>query len=97
MTALIAVEAPGGQVRSVCDAKCYNAMGADCSCQCQGNNHGMGREAAVEYIRQAAARQAAADAAGAPDPDLDRLIFLVPGTEAGADPELDSELEAEAG
>lgn len=91
MTALIAVESPEGQVTGSCDAKCYNAMGPECDCSCQGAHHGMGRELAIQHTRELAGRQAAADAAGAPDPALDRLVFLLPEAEA------DAEAEAEAG
>lgn len=92
MATLIAVETEG-QVRSVCDAKCYNAMGADCVCPCQGSNHGMGREIAVQNTRELAAAQAARDAQPDPGPgaEPDRLVYFLPA------PEPETEPEAEAG
>jgi hypothetical protein len=53
MTTLIAVynsEGCAGQ----CDAKCYNAWGPECHCICQGANHGLGRQAAIDNTRELA-------------------------------------------
>lgn len=35
-----------------CDAKCYNAAHAGCTCICGGRNHGRGLEKAVEQTRE---------------------------------------------
>ena len=51
MTALIAVYTGDGCVGR-CDAKCYNAWGAECHCVCQGGNHGVGRQEAIDNTRE---------------------------------------------
>lgn len=53
MTTLISYESSGGD-QGRCDAKCYLALGPECSCICQGANHGIGRQDAIENTRQLA-------------------------------------------
>jgi hypothetical protein len=53
MTALIAVYTGDGCMGR-CDAKCYNAWGAECHCICQGANHGAGRQGAIGNTRELA-------------------------------------------
>ena len=36
-----------------CDARCYDATGPECNCCCDGMNHGVGRNNAVENTRKA--------------------------------------------
>jgi hypothetical protein len=43
---LILVHCGGGGTRR-CDAHCYNARKADCTCVCGGRNHGQGLHQAV--------------------------------------------------
>jgi hypothetical protein len=38
-----------------CDAKCYNAWEPECHCICQGGNHGVGRQEAIDNTRELAA------------------------------------------
>lgn len=40
-----------GEIRR-CDASCYNAKSADCTCVCGGKNHGAGLQKAAENVRQ---------------------------------------------
>lgn len=35
-----------------CNAKCYNARGPDCHCQCNGTNHGVGKQQARENAQK---------------------------------------------
>lgn len=35
-----------------CDAKCYDASEPDCTCICQGRNHGKGRQQALDNTRE---------------------------------------------
>ena len=51
MTALIAVWTGDGCIGR-CDAKCYCAWGPECHCVCQGVNHGVGRQEAIENTRE---------------------------------------------
>lgn len=51
MTTLIAVYNSSGCVGR-CDAKCYDAQSPDCDCICNGRNHGVGRERAIEQTRE---------------------------------------------
>jgi hypothetical protein len=51
VTALIAVYTGDGCVGR-CDAKCYHAWGPECHCICQGVNHGVGRQEAIENTRE---------------------------------------------
>lgn len=81
MATLIAVET-GGEVHGSCDAKCYNAMGPECSCACQGAHHGMGREYAITSTRELAAEQAPGD----------RLVYFLPDLEPGAEAEFEAEI-----
>jgi hypothetical protein len=53
VTALIAVYTGDG-CAGRCDAKCYNAWGPDCHCICQGGNHGVGRQEAIDNTRELA-------------------------------------------
>ena len=53
MTALIAVYTGDG-CAGRCDAKCYNAWGPECRCICQGGNHGVGRQEAIDNTREQA-------------------------------------------
>ncbi len=53
MTALIAAYNSGG-CAGRCDAKCYNAWGPECHCICQGANHGIGRQDAIDNTREMA-------------------------------------------
>jgi hypothetical protein len=51
VTALIAAYAGDG-CTGRCDAKCYLALGPECSCICQGANHGVGRQEAADNTRE---------------------------------------------
>ena len=51
MTALITVSNSDGVVGR-CDAKCYDATGADCDCICGGKNHGAGLAIAQENVNE---------------------------------------------
>jgi hypothetical protein len=51
VTTLISYESSGGD-QGRCDAKCYNAWGPECHCICQGGNHGIGRQEAIENTRE---------------------------------------------
>jgi hypothetical protein len=53
VTALIAVYTGDG-CAGRCDAKCYNAWGPECHCICQGGNHGLGRQEAIDNTRELA-------------------------------------------
>jgi hypothetical protein len=53
MTTLISYESSGGD-QGRCDAKCYNAFGPECTCICQGGNHGIGRLEAIRNTRELA-------------------------------------------
>jgi hypothetical protein len=53
MTTLISYGSSGGEVGR-CDAKCYNAWGPECHCICQGANHGIGKQEAIENTRELA-------------------------------------------
>lgn len=35
-----------------CNAKCYNARGSECHCQCNGANHGVGKQQARENAQK---------------------------------------------
>jgi hypothetical protein len=37
---------------SRCNAKCYDAKGKDCHCECNGINHGVGAQQARENMRK---------------------------------------------
>lgn len=45
----------------VCDARCTNATGPNCDCQCGGDHHGSGRVVTVETADLGAARLTAVD------------------------------------
>jgi hypothetical protein len=51
MTTLISYQSSGGD-QGRCDAKCYNAWGPECHCICQGGNHGLGRQEAIDNTRE---------------------------------------------
>ena len=51
MTTLIHAHGAGA---GRCDAKCYDAQGADCDCVCGGMNHGAGIEGATESTQELA-------------------------------------------
>ncbi len=53
MTTLIAVYNSEGCVGR-CDAKCYSAWDPECHCVCQGANHGIGRQQAIDNTRELA-------------------------------------------
>ena len=53
MTTLIAVYTSEGCVGR-CDAKCYDAAEEECDCICQGGNHGLGRQQAIDNTRELA-------------------------------------------
>jgi hypothetical protein len=53
MTTLISYQSSGGD-QGRCDAKCYNAWGPECHCICQGANHGIGKQEAIENTRELA-------------------------------------------
>lgn len=48
-----------GALEGRCDAKCYNATGAECHCICGGRNHGKGLDRATELTRELARDQVA--------------------------------------
>ena len=52
-TTLISYQSSGGE-QGRCDAKCYDAWGPECHCICQGANHGIGRQAAIDNTRELA-------------------------------------------
>ncbi|HOT98908.1 MAG TPA: hypothetical protein PKZ83_17430 [bacterium] len=47
MATLIKSESSDGH-RRLCSAKCYNAHGTDCTCICNGMNHGVGPQQAAQ-------------------------------------------------
>jgi hypothetical protein len=51
MTTLISYQSSGGD-RGRCDSRCYDARESDCDCVCQGVNHGVGRQEAIENTRE---------------------------------------------
>jgi len=53
MTTLIECHVAGS---GRCDAKCYDANGADCNCVCGGMNHSSGRQIATDRTRQVAGK-----------------------------------------
>lgn len=53
MPTLLTWDDAGGQKRR-CDAKCYNAKHAKCTCICGGTNHGKGLKKAIENTMQMA-------------------------------------------
>ncbi len=60
MSTLIAVYRPGGRTQR-CDARCYTAgVGTECDCICEGSNHSVGIERAVEQTRELMERWIAA-------------------------------------
>lgn len=52
MTTMIALYDGEGKCIGRCDARCYNAEGADCGCICGGSNHGKGFQAALDTTRR---------------------------------------------
>jgi hypothetical protein len=52
MAVLIEVYNHLGECIGRCDSKCYNAKEAGCSCICDGINHGVGLESAIENTRR---------------------------------------------
>ncbi len=53
MTTMIAVFTGDG-CAGRCDAKCYLAWGPECHCVCQGANHGIGKQDAIDNTREMA-------------------------------------------
>jgi hypothetical protein len=53
MATLITYHSSGGD-SGRCDARCYNANHAKCSCICGGSNHGVGLERALDNARDRA-------------------------------------------
>lgn len=53
MTTLIHAQGAGA---GRCDAKCYDARGAECDCVCGGMNHGMGAQGATQKTQDMGAR-----------------------------------------
>jgi len=51
MAVLMSCESSDGEKR-VCDARCYNAKHARCSCVCLGQNHAVGLEQALDNTRE---------------------------------------------
>lgn len=51
MTTLMSVYNSSGCVGR-CDAKCYDATDEHCDCICRGANHGIGKKAATQNIRE---------------------------------------------
>jgi len=49
---LIEVKTLSGRLVGRCDARCYNGRSRDsrCDCVCEGLNHGVGLEAALENV-----------------------------------------------
>ncbi|MBA7603614.1 hypothetical protein ES703_10728 [subsurface metagenome] len=48
MTTLIIHKNPDGSITARCDARCYNAKLAKCTCICGGINHQKGKKQAIE-------------------------------------------------
>ena len=61
MTTLLAIHTAAGATR--CDARCYNAKGADCDCVCGGANHGKGFGVALANTKSHATQMITAYAA----------------------------------
>lgn len=53
-------ETVGGRTRR-CDRRCYDGRGKRCRCICQGRNHGVGLQRALEQTRELASDALAAD------------------------------------
>lgn len=51
MTTLIAFYTSSG-CEGRCDAKCYNATSPECTCICQGKNHGVGLQKAMNNTKE---------------------------------------------
>jgi hypothetical protein len=51
MVTLISVGNSSGETGR-CDERCYDAIGEDCQCCCQGQNHGKGLVVATEQTRE---------------------------------------------
>ena len=41
-----------GVLLGQCDAKCYDSLNPSCKCVCYGDHHGVGRNRAVEKLRE---------------------------------------------
>lgn len=50
MATLLKMKTAGGNQR-FCSAKCYNAHGHDCTCICNGANHGVGPDKAAQNVQ----------------------------------------------
>jgi hypothetical protein len=53
MATLLSLKRPGDKRAHTCDARCYHAKGKDCHCFCNGKNHGVGFETAIDNIVKA--------------------------------------------
>jgi len=47
MTVMLEIRKANGIVWCRCDSRCYESILPDCSCVCQGENHGVGLEVAI--------------------------------------------------
>lgn len=48
MTTIMLFKKGDGTLDGRCDARCYNAKGDRCKCICDGHNHGVGLNQAIE-------------------------------------------------
>lgn len=52
MTTLLTYKNPDGSTTRRCGARCYNAKRPTCVCICQGINHGVGHNQAIENTQE---------------------------------------------
>jgi hypothetical protein len=67
-----------GHAAASCTARCYNATSPVCDCICNGLNHGVGLQAAIERTRREGAKAVAAYVADHPFAARWRLRFHLP-------------------
>lgn len=64
MTTIITLKDNTGKIVRTCDARCHNAHGATCKCICQGINHGVGLNQAIDNTHEHAQLLSDAQQAG---------------------------------
>lgn len=52
MTTVLEARKSDGTLIGRCDSKCHYAKGPKCNCICQGKNHGVGLEKAIENTQE---------------------------------------------
>jgi hypothetical protein len=77
MSTLIELLYNGHQAAS-CNAQCYNSKSAICDCICNGLNHGVGLQAAIDRTRRDGARYVAEYVAAHPFAEHWKLRITLP-------------------